>query len=442
MSLLARAARTIMASEPKKVPIPRNGVDYRGKVVLAPMVRSGELPSRLLALQYGADLVWGPETVDKSMIGTTRRLNPDAGTIDWVRKPSLGGKTATMAPADVKDSIIYRVHPEREGRRLIFQLGTADPDLAVQAARLVAGDVAGIDVNAGCPKPFSTHAGMGAALLRTPDRLCAILEALVASITPEFHIGVSVKIRVLDTAAETEALARRLVATGITGLTVHCRTPAMRPREPAVRDCGRLAAVAAVCRGAGVACLLNGDVASRDEGLALAAAHGVDGAMIATCAERNASCFLPGAPPPRPWPEVAEQYLRCALDVDNKFGNSKYLLCQIVPGKSAEYRRLQPCRSYVRVCDALGLDDLADRAREVDAVLGLDSDRGVTAAAQRKAKETNSSALAAGGQMAETRVNRAQVKKGLAERGAGAQEETETEVQPAAPPAEGIAIAV
>jgi len=42
-----------------KVPIPANGVDYRGKVVLAPMVRSGELPSRLLALHYGADLVWG-----------------------------------------------------------------------------------------------------------------------------------------------------------------------------------------------------------------------------------------------------------------------------------------------------------------------------------------------------------------------------------------------
>lgn len=42
-----------------RVPIPKNGVDYRGKVVLAPMVRSGELPSRLMALKYGADLVWG-----------------------------------------------------------------------------------------------------------------------------------------------------------------------------------------------------------------------------------------------------------------------------------------------------------------------------------------------------------------------------------------------
>lgn len=53
--------RRIMAASAtaKRVPIPAKGVDYRGKVVLAPMVRSGELPSRLLALKYGADLVWG-----------------------------------------------------------------------------------------------------------------------------------------------------------------------------------------------------------------------------------------------------------------------------------------------------------------------------------------------------------------------------------------------
>lgn len=48
-----------MTSATKNVPIPPKGVDYRGKLVLAPMVRSGELPSRLLALHYGADLVWG-----------------------------------------------------------------------------------------------------------------------------------------------------------------------------------------------------------------------------------------------------------------------------------------------------------------------------------------------------------------------------------------------
>ncbi len=56
---MQRLATAIMTASPKRVPIPRNGVDYRCKTVLAPMVRSGELPSRLLALHYGADIVWG-----------------------------------------------------------------------------------------------------------------------------------------------------------------------------------------------------------------------------------------------------------------------------------------------------------------------------------------------------------------------------------------------
>ncbi len=33
-------------------------LSYSNKVILAPMVRAGRLPMRLLALQYGADIVY------------------------------------------------------------------------------------------------------------------------------------------------------------------------------------------------------------------------------------------------------------------------------------------------------------------------------------------------------------------------------------------------
>jgi len=56
---MVAAVEGIAQATAKRVPIPPRGVDYRGKVVLAPMVRSGELPMRLLSLHYGADLVWG-----------------------------------------------------------------------------------------------------------------------------------------------------------------------------------------------------------------------------------------------------------------------------------------------------------------------------------------------------------------------------------------------
>ncbi|KAI1386994.1 dihydrouridine synthase [Hypoxylon trugodes] len=424
MSWFARAIRGIMASEPKKVPIPPNGVDYRGKVVLAPMVRSGELPSRLLALHYGADLVWGPETVDRSLIGTTRRFNPTTQTIEWTRKPSLGGNNGKTPPSEIKDSIIYRIYPTREGRRLIFQLGTSNPTLAVEAARLVAADVVGIDVNAGCPKPFSTHDGMGAALLRTPDKLCAILEALVQNIVPEFQIGISVKIRILETAQETETLVRRLVATGITGLTVHCRTTPMRPRERAIR--GQLRMIADICREAGVACLMNGDVENRDQAMDLIKEYSVDGAMIATKAEKNSSCFRSEADGGiAPWAEVVERYIQCALDVENKFSNTKYLLCQMIPGKAPAYRNISACKGYTRMCEMLGFDHMLERAREVDISRDLDPDypekKPIT-----NAKKTNDSALAAGGNLAESR-SKSHAKKELSDRGVS----TQAEAQPA-----------
>jgi tRNA-dihydrouridine synthase 2 len=345
------------------------------------------------------------------MIGTTRRYNPETKTIEWTRKPSQGG--SKVAPgAEVKDSIIYRVHPEREAGKLIFQIGTSNPDLAVQAARLVAADVAGIDVNAGCPKPFSTHDGMGAALLKTPDKLCAILEALVANIVPEFEIGISVKIRILETAEQTEALVRRLVATGITGLTVHCRTTPMRPRERAIR--GQLRMIANMCREAGVACVMNGDVENRDQALELIREFEVDGAMIATAAEKNSSCFQSQADGGLlPWDTVVEQYIRYALEVENKFGNTKFMLTQLIPGKSPAYREISGCKSYTRTCEMLGYDDLVEKARGVDINLDIDPDN----AGKKKNKKANTTALAAGGQTAKSRAAGSSTKKNLSERG-------------------------
>ena len=358
------------------------------------------------------------------MIGTTRRVNPVTNMIEWSRLPSN-----QQSHQEQKESIIYRLDPVREAGRLIFQIGTSDPDRAVAAARLVAGDVAGIDVNAGCPKPFSTSGGMGAALLRTPDKLCAILDALVREIPPAFDIGISVKIRLLETPAETEVLVRRLVATGITALTIHCRTTPMRKRERAIR--AQLRMVAAVCHEAGVACLMNGDVEDRDASVGLVAEYGVDGAMIATAAEKNPSCFRARADGGlAPWDEVAERFLAYALEVENKMPNTKYLLAQLVPGKRLEYRDVAKCKTYVQLCEVLGHAHLMAAARAADERLELTPDK----KKPKPPREANSSALAAGGQMAKARAAVAsQARKSISERGV-ASATHEPQPQPAAQP--------
>lgn len=392
-----RSAMTAL-TPPPRVPIPANGVDYRGKVVLAPMVRSGELPSRLLALEYGADLVWGPETVDRALIGACRRVNPRNGTVEFTRIPSNGGRT----DKSTQESIIYRIDPVREKGKLVFQIGTASPELAVEAAKTVAGDVSGIDVNSGCPKPFSTCGGMGAALLRTPDRLGSILEALVKEVGNPFQIGISVKIRILEKPEETAALVSRLAKTGITGLTVHCRTTPMRPRERAIRDQVRM--IASICHEAGIACVMNGDVTSRDEGLALMKDYGVDGVMIASSAEANPSCFRPEAAGGLlPWREVVHTYLQACLETENRFGNTKYLMNILVPGKNKEFQHSRSSKSYFDWCRSLKYDDLIPAAIQVDDILNLSQksifkdDEGARGKAVQNALENNETARAASG---------------------------------------------
>lgn len=140
---------------------------------------------------------------------------------------------------------------------LIYQIGSSDPELAVQAAKTVMQDVSGIDLNCGCPKPFSTHAGMGAALLTNPDLLCSILTALRNAMPPE--ITVSAKIRLLPSQDDTLKLVERIVNTGVSALTVHCRTRNMREKDRAVIE--RLKEIVEFVEGTGkgIAVIENGD---------------------------------------------------------------------------------------------------------------------------------------------------------------------------------------
>lgn len=50
-------------------------LNYCNKVILAPMVRQNSLPMRLLALRYGADLIYGPELIDVTVLMCKRKVN-------------------------------------------------------------------------------------------------------------------------------------------------------------------------------------------------------------------------------------------------------------------------------------------------------------------------------------------------------------------------------
>lgn len=289
-------------------------LSYQGKVVLAPMVRVGTLPMRLLALEYGADLVWSPEIVDKKIIGSERIFNARLGTYDYIKD----GRT-----------LVFRTHP-RERERLVLQLGSADAELALQAAQTVARDVAGIDLNCGCPKHFSIHAGMGAALLRNGERLTSILRRLVQGL-PEMPI--SAKIRLLPDKAESLELIRKILATGIRALTVHCRTPEERPRQPAHHEW-----LPEVVEMSPIPIIVNGDVFGREDIQRIRDLSRAASVMIARGAQWNASIFRrEGMLDPR---QVTQTYLGYAVATDNPFSNTKYTVLQMWLDRPYTERRL------------------------------------------------------------------------------------------------------
>merc|ERR1712141_84683 len=162
-------------------------IDYVGKMILAPMVKIGALPTRLLAIHYGADLVYTEEIIDWRLLRSKRVVNDQLDTIDYIDQTD--------------DTMVLRIAPKEERGKLVLQIGTSDPDRAVKVAKMVESDIDAIDVNMGCPKSFSLKGGMGAALLSKPNKIESILTRLVKAVGEE--IPITCKIRILSSIEKT-----------------------------------------------------------------------------------------------------------------------------------------------------------------------------------------------------------------------------------------------
>ncbi|KAH6559055.1 hypothetical protein KP509_1Z029400 [Ceratopteris richardii] len=97
-------------------------LDFRGKHILAPMVRVGTLPFRMLAAEYGADITYGEELIDHKVVKCTREVNEALGTVDIVDKTT--------------GEIVFRTC-ESERERVVCQFGTADATRALLASQLL-----------------------------------------------------------------------------------------------------------------------------------------------------------------------------------------------------------------------------------------------------------------------------------------------------------------
>ncbi|CAG8454656.1 301_t:CDS:10 [Funneliformis mosseae] len=315
-----------------------SAIDYRNKIILAPMVRVGTLPLRLLALEFGADLVYSPEMVDKRIIASERHFDEETRLIAYV---------------DDKKTINFRSHPI-EKSKLIFQIGTSDPELALQAALKVKQDVSGIDVNCGCPKKFSIQGGMGVALLSNPDKLKSILTNLVQN----SGLPITCKIRMLQTKEQTLELCKMIESTGVKAITIHCRTKDERPRQPGHWDIFKYIADNITS----IPIIANGDIFQRSDIVKLKEISNVSSFMIARAAQSNVSIFREEGT--LLLKDVVTRYIKKAIDVGNNWPNTKYTLVQMYAecAKEPEYRYLTQSKSYEDVCKIYGLESYLQNA--------------------------------------------------------------------------------
>ncbi|XP_055298645.1 tRNA-dihydrouridine(20) synthase [NAD(P)+]-like isoform X2 [Sitodiplosis mosellana] len=278
-------------------------MNYCNKLILAPMVRGSRLPTRLLALKYGADLVYTDETIDVSLLMSKRKVNEILGTIDYVD--------------EIIGHCTFRTSPE-EKDRLIFQMGTSNADRAVALAKMVQNDVAGIDVNMGCPKPYSTIYGMGAKLLGNRDNAKDILTQLVKHIP----LPITCKIRIFENVEESIKLAKEFESTGISAIAVHGRTPVQQSTQPVNKD-----AIRQIAAELKIPVITNGgsdDIESYEDIEKFRSDCGASSVMIARGAQKNVSIFRKEGL--LSIDDVAHDYLKYCVDYDNSVANTKYVL--------------------------------------------------------------------------------------------------------------------
>lgn len=167
-------------------------VSIKTNVVPAPLAGISDKAFRILAKEYGCDLVY------TEMISAKALLYKNLRTFELL---DLTGEKGPIA----------------------VQLFGSEPETMALAAKIAVDHGAAIiDINMGCPSPKIVKNGEGAALMRTPNLAFKIVEKVAGSVS----IPVTVKMRKGWDKNQVNAveMAKGVVEAGAKAVTIHGRT--------------------------------------------------------------------------------------------------------------------------------------------------------------------------------------------------------------------------
>ena len=166
-----------------------------------------------------------------------------------------------------------------------LQLFGSEPEYIAEAARQLEGrGFQFFDLNFGCPAPKITGNGEGSAMMREPEKIGAVVRALVDATS----LPVTAKIRSGWDADSVNAaeVARICEGSGASAIAVHART-----REQQYSGRADWSVIRDVKRAVGVPVFGNGDVRSGADALRMMEETGCDAVIVGRAAEGNPWIF-------------------------------------------------------------------------------------------------------------------------------------------------------
>jgi tRNA-dihydrouridine synthase B len=218
------------------------------KVILAPMAGVTDKPFRLLCKRLGAGLAVSEMTTSDPRFWKTAK---SMHRMDHIGEPD---------PVSV-------------------QIAGTVPQIMAEAARYNVDHGAQlIDINMGCPAKKVCNAWAGSALMREPELVARILEAVVRAV----DVPVTLKIRTGWDAGHRNApdIARIAEASGIAALAVHGRT-----RDQQYTGMAEYDTIAVIKAMLSIPVIANGDVDSPQKAKQVLDATGCDAVMVGRAAQ-------------------------------------------------------------------------------------------------------------------------------------------------------------